>query len=451
MVLKATAGEIFGPELEENWGWVTSRDYGKEVVKQIRESGVQTVSALLKESQELAEPAEDAGPPMEELPPLPELPELPEMDGDLAEEPMGDEDLAEEPADEDGPSAPKRAEMALVSLEDGIAEVRDIIREMSGEGSNNTIKIDINDGDANAELEGEGAEQIALASNILNQLKASYSEMSGSADELAMIVETYQGKENLTASQIRDLGKISNAAIRDSNVLRGESSAICKMARTMSESLVKTSEYAEDVPAEVESGTNAAFFAEPEADNSSDELISEAMELRKRRRSAIVNKVAKRALSERKSKRELIAKRAMEANIAPETVTTETVKDAVSVEEAQTNASVIKDMLNETVANKREEEGRDSYRLKLRRAYDLGMEMQRKGLVAQSKTALDKQVDDIMLFDDRAFEAFKRSVGNTRGVSSVKIAADLGGVNIGVEAPSVDPQTNLEVLASMWD
>ena len=476
LVLAATAGEIFGPELEENWGWVTSRDYGKEVVKQIRESGVKAVAGLLKEAQDIApameEPAADLG--GEELPPLPELPQMEE--GGLEEGGLEEGGLEELPEDEpEETSASERAETALMGLEDGIAELREIINELSGEGGSNTIKIDINGEDAETEVEGEGAEQLSLASNILNQLKVSHAEMNSAADEIAMIVETYQGKGNLTRNQVKDLGKITNAAVRDANVLCGESSAVCKMAKTISASMVKTSEYVE--PAARNEGASAKVPAaaigmvstDAPAD-SSDELVTEAMELRKRRRESLVNSVEKRALNTRRQKRELLAKKAMEnyyseedeaaENHADDQDQPEGAEDAENEAsdhgvgesaEISSNASSIKDMISETVIKKTEDEARDSYKLKLRRAYDLGMEMQRKGLVPRSKVALDKQVDDIMLFDDRAFEAFKRSIGNARPIQDIKIAADLGGVNIGVETPNVEIKTNLEVLASMWE
>ena len=78
--------------------------------------------------------------------------------------------------------------------------------------------------------------------------------------------------------------------------------------------------------------------------------------------------------------------------------------------------------------------------------------MQKKGLLALSKTALDHQVDEIMEFDDKAFEAVKRTVANARSVSQVKTAADLGGINVGeVSAPEGAPvKTTSELLTLLW-
>ena len=109
--------------------------------------------------------------------------------------------------------------------------------------------------------------------------------------------------------------------------------------------------------------------------------------------------------------------------------------------------------LNARMQEKKAEEERESYRIKLRRAYDVGMDMQRKGLLPHTKVALDKQVDDIMSFDDGAFESFKRSIANAKPVRNVKIASDLGGINVGVESES-NTQTRAitaDRLLSLWD
>jgi hypothetical protein len=116
-------------------------------------------------------------------------------------------------------------------------------------------------------------------------------------------------------------------------------------------------------------------------------------------------------------------------------------------------ASALNDIVTEGFEAKKAEQDKDIYKLKLRRAYDVAMEMQSKGLIGLSKTALDKQVDDIMDFDDKAFEAFKRSVANTRSVNVKKAGLDLGGLNVGVEsdvAPS-PAKSSAEVLKMLWD
>ena len=61
-----------------------------------------------------------------------------------------------------------------------------------------------------------------------------------------------------------------------------------------------------------------------------------------------------------------------------------------------------------------------------------------------------------MTFDNNAFEAFKRSIASARKVSNVKVATDLGGVNIGVgseqaEAKRSSANMTADALSSMWE
>jgi hypothetical protein len=114
----------------------------------------------------------------------------------------------------------------------------------------------------------------------------------------------------------------------------------------------------------------------------------------------------------------------------------------------------VADSLKQKLAAKKVEEERETYRIKLRRAYDVGLEMQRKGLLPKIKTALDRQVDDIMSFDDKAFEAFKRSIANANPVGNVKIASDLGGLNVGIESEAATVTSegvSANTLSRMWD
>ena len=79
--------------------------------------------------------------------------------------------------------------------------------------------------------------------------------------------------------------------------------------------------------------------------------------------------------------------------------------------------------------------------------------MQKKGLISHTKTALDKQVDEIMDFDDNAFESFKRSIANLKPVQNVKTASSIGSLNVGIkeEVHSQPVSVTKNILASMWD
>ena len=93
----------------------------------------------------------------------------------------------------------------------------------------------------------------------------------------------------------------------------------------------------------------------------------------------------------------------------------------------------------------------EGFRLKMRRAYDIGLEMQDKGLIGQGRPYLEKMVDDIMKFDDKAFEAFKRAMERTERIAKV---ASKGGTALEVglqeEPASVGPATLAGQLGRLW-
>jgi hypothetical protein len=108
-VVASTAVDIFGSELRENWNWLKSQEYGKEVCDQIRSFGLNYVAGILKTAQEgggeMALPELDApGGGEEGLPELDApgggeegLPELPALEEDAPDE-------GEEGEEEESPS-----------------------------------------------------------------------------------------------------------------------------------------------------------------------------------------------------------------------------------------------------------------------------------------------------------------------------------------------------------
>jgi predicted nucleic acid-binding Zn-ribbon protein len=102
--------------------------------------------------------------------------------------------------------------------------------------------------------------------------------------------------------------------------------------------------------------------------------------------------------------------------------------------------SVVKAKLKDSFMAKKASEEKEAIRWKVRRAYDLAMKMQRKGMIPGTSVALDDQVDTILQFDDGAFEAFKQAVDHTRVQETTKIASDLGGINVGVESDEAPAQ-----------
>jgi hypothetical protein len=89
---------------------------------------------------------------------------------------------------------------------------------------------------------------------------------------------------------------------------------------------------------------------------------------------------------------------------------------SVSIKEA-----AMKKELAQALVVKKAEDDKTKWRVKLRRAYDLGLAMQDKGMIGRTKEALDAQVDEVIKFSDEAFESYKRVVANTN--AQVKTAS----------------------------
>jgi len=472
-VIAATGHEIFGNEVSQNWDWLTSKEYGQEVCKQIRTSGLSHVAMLLKGAQAV-DPAvpvpagpEAAAPAGAEAPPPPPVP-------DMGAEPMGEE--------EEGDKSPKElVEEAIVLIEEKLDEVKNALKDLSG---GEPVEVNVNVGDEGVEKDES---PLKLSSSIASQLKKAYAEMNESADELAMIAETYEGAGRLSAENRRELDKIASESLREASALIGSSKTLTKMAGLVSSSLTKVAKvaYAEDASMEYASmdmadeGSdedlgddymNESDDSEDNADDSDagvDKLITAALDLRRARREQLVVEAAKKSKkmdekmekmrAAKKDEKKSDSKAAKKSKAEEEEEEEDDVKSKKSTKKASDSSSIsksaaLRDMVNDAFQTKKADDERESYKIKLRRAYDVAIEMQKKGLLPISKTALDKQVDDIMDFDDRAFEAFKRSVAAARPVESVKVARDLGGINVGVESTSEQPQTKstAELLSMLW-
>jgi hypothetical protein len=309
-----------------------------------------------------------------------------------------------------------------------------------------------------------------------------------------LVAETYDNISKLSSGNRKQFVKLASAAIKDADHLTGESRGLMRVAMSEMEEFARDGavdsaldgaeddeesfaldlledeegSYAEDEdfglddygamrPAKEDMVEDEDFALDEAEDDdlAEDDLVAEAMTLRKTRRESLLKQAENRFLKERASNREAILKQA-DGSDASDEVAEDALAEDVVVAAGNRRKNLVKNILDSKVAEKKVDEERENYRVKLRRAYDVGLEMQRKGLLAHSKTALDKQVDEIMTFDGNAFEAFKRSIGNARAVGSVKVASDLGGINIGVESDqaAVKPSgriTTADTLTSMWE
>ena len=513
-VIAATAGSIFGSSLPENWEWIKSAEYGKEVCKEIRASGVDYVSSLLKSAQDAAmapaAPAPDAGAmaPMDAgmAPAEAPMPEMP------AEQPVAEDEGAEE----GGENPSKQIDEELTTIEETVSTVRDLVKDLEDSGSSD---VDVNVfTDKDKEKGGEGSEKLALSRSLVQNLKRAYRQLDSSADELAMIAETYENINKLSSSQRKEFKKLAAEARMDSARVHGETMALVRIAsslkrpaslskRAQEEIDMSMDDMMEDMDMSMDMAMDdSADAAVDEAKDESAELVSEAMNMRKARRESILKKAESSFLASRASARNSLLKMAEEEmeddakdkahkgkkheedmkkdekkeekkedkkeekksddlnDMSAEALSsgfdmgmrsqdnmpsgmTEGQQITETVKPFNVNSS-----LSQRAMQKKAAEEREAYRVKLRRAYDVGMEMQKKGLLPLTKAALDKQVDDIMEFDDNAFEAFKRSVANAKTVRNMKVASDLGGVNVGVETDTQTQPTRLtaDKLMGLW-
>jgi len=165
-VIAATAGSIFGSSLPENWEWIKSAEYGKEVCKEIRASGVDYVSSLLKSAQDAAmapaAPAPDAGAmaPMDAgmAPAEAPMPEMP------AEEPAAEDEGAEDVGED--PS--KQIDEELTTIEETVSTVRDLVNDLEDSGSSD---VDVNVfTDKDKDKGGESSEKLALSRSLVQNL-----------------------------------------------------------------------------------------------------------------------------------------------------------------------------------------------------------------------------------------------------------------------------------------
>jgi len=534
-VIAATAGQIFGADLNSNWDWIKSQGYGQEVCKHIRASGIPYVSGLLKSAQE-AGAALDAGaalPPPPDMGAAPAAPDMgalplpPDM-GAMAEGEEGSDEEVEESEDKSEEPAVQIDE-ELSKIDEAASNVRDLVNELKDKQE---ADVDVNVFTGKKKNEGEEAAdegKLALSRHLMDNLKKAYRQLDSSADELAMVAETYDNISKLSSLQRREFVKLAYDARKDSARILGEATSLIRIAKTfVNTTKIKKSaqavvekdfmkddyvDYEDDMMGDMmddESMDNSSY-ADDEAKDDASELVTAAMNMRKARREAIVKQAETKVLAKRAAARSSLLKKSQQNSDAP--LKPDLADDAKDkhhkgphhkgphhkaeeeITEGDEKSDDLNDMsalhtmnglqmgmrsqenmssgmktgpqmsdsikpfdvrtsaLNSRMQEKRAEEERESYRIKLRRAYDVGMDMQRKGLLPHTKVALDRQVDDIMSFDDGAFESFKRSIGNAKAVRNVKIASDLGGINVGVESES-NTQTgaiNADRLLSLWD
>ena len=467
-VISVSANDIFGTDVNRNWKWMNSKEYSQEVCKEIRASGIPYVKQILKGAQAAPAPAApapaapaapDAAPAMPDLGgDMPDLGgDMPDLGGDMPD--LGGDmpdlggDMPEDKGDEPEEKNPSELiDDKLMEIEELIADIKDLKSKLEDEKMAD-VKVNVNVGDdKKEEIEGESQELESLASSILGQLKTAMSELDDAADEMAMVSETYSNMRKLSSNQKRSFVKLASDAYDDAVDVIGQAKAVLSMSsktanfyRNRKSNLIKkassysnrkTSSYSDVVDLELPDSDIFNSRIEKSSSEGVSDLIKEAIELRKAKRESLLKKASSKI-----QKRASVEKEAVENNI----------EDSL-----MERKDYIKTKLKSAFNKKQASQDSEIYKIKLRRAYDVGLEMQKKGMIASSKAALDTQVDDIMQFDDKAFEAFKRSIDNTKVARNV-MTTDLGGINIGskdsqiLEKSASVKDVTANVLSKMWE
>jgi hypothetical protein len=86
-------------------------------------------------------------------------------------------------------------------------------------------------------------------------------------------------------------------------------------------------------------------------------------------------------------------------------------------------------------AKKQAKASLDEEKAKMRRAYDIALEMQEKGMISDDPSTLHAQVDEIMKFDNKAFESYKLAISRVAKPAAVKTAAPA--INVGVNSEDI--------------
>lgn len=510
LVIAATAKDIMGPALEQEWDWITSKDYAKAVVAAIREQGLETVGKMLtrpKVAQELPEvpaaPAPDAGAA------------APDAGAAAPELAAPDLDIEEAPMDEGAEESPKAiVDQALTDIEERVAELRAAVDKLGGDGGPDVINVNVGEKDG---------EEVKLSHQILRDLKVALAEANESADELAKISKSLEMAGSLSSEVRGDLFRVSQAALLDSTELLGETSTLLRMARTIADSMVKVSSYTEEAPAKTEA-PKAKKAASQEGD-----LVKAALELRRQRREALLkaameeeesamaheandgigmwenagvagvakdtaediarkqpsapkehgaspstgNQDAKQhkdysgtpsrqvAEGAKPSVKEHAADDDLDASEVHE-IAEDEAEEEIEEHEKEMHGKKESDALDQVkaklqaqVLHKKAEEERQAYRIRVRRAYDLAAEMQRKAMIGNTRAELDHQVDLMLEFDDKAFESFKRSVAAVKAPPSTVKTASAGAlpnVGFGEKEQEVEVASGFtDQISRLWD
>ena len=532
MILSASGSEIYGDELDSNWDYLSSAEYGKDVMKYLRTDGFDRVAFLLKGAQDPAVTLPPA--PGGELPPAAPAPAPAPA---AAEEPKKDKNQ-------------EKINTALNAVEEKIEELRELCSGGSG-----LVDVDV---DVSKKEPGLGK---------LDELTASVlTLLDESADELALASEALE-KSAVDEKLLEAIGQ----ALRDNETIMAQASLVvdAKKKKEKKDKKEDKKEEKEEKKEDKEEKKEFPFMKKEDKEEKEDkkekkaqELLDKALKVRAANRAALLatatecEKCGEESAEDhacmaddmammveedmadvcaaRKLDREgLVAQAAdklqyptihdkpltldkaentteptfFQAHPKGGTVTeltgtktpeakVETIEEVHEimrdVAESQPRnvreaAAVLQEKIvegavkaadldklvaegkvdSETVsywkkyfaqapgsgsfgadlskefAGKKKEASDEAVLVKLRRAYDVGLQAQEKGIINSTRASLDNYVDEILQFDDASFESNKRIIASYNSASAKQVGKmPIVGTNAAAEPMNVTASTN---------
>jgi hypothetical protein len=532
LILTATGSEIYGDELDGNWDYLNSADYGRDVMKMVRTDGFDRVAFLLKGADAMPAVTDPVAAPA----PAPEAAPMPAPDAkpEVKEEPKKDK-------------TQDKINAALNAVEEKIEEIRELT------GGKGLVDVDV---DVAKKEPGKLDDLGASRDDLLTVLAL----MDESADELALASEAVEKSANVDGKLLEAIGQ----ALKDNETIMAQAALLVDAKKkTKKEKAEEKKEKEEAKKEEVK---------EDEKESKAQELLDRALKARAENRAAMLSKAmedkcdscpkcgakmtedhacdmtveedAKDVCAARKAERDSLVAQAADKVQYPrihdkpltldvaETVTeptffqahpkggtvteltgtktpdakVETIaeqheadvevakKQPINVREAAAilqekiveGAMKVEDLdrlvaegkvdseaanywkkffaqapaagsfgadLSKEFANKKKEAGNEAVLVKLRRAYDVGLQAQEKGIINSTRAALDNYVDEILKFDDAAFESNKRIIASYNAAPKASGKMPVVGGNAAAEpiitTASTEPVQEPSILDSL--
>jgi hypothetical protein len=260
LLLTATGSQVYENELNDNWNVFASEDWGRAILREIRENGIKRVATMLGTSLKKTALEMPAMPPVSPMPPMPGK--------EITDGVEPKEEVGKTPVDESLDSLTTHLEEAEKSLGD----LRDAVEELDGKGPEAELdsagvsaaddertydmteklkqmfKVEKMRDPSLTEEEFKARHQEhfkSSASSILDKFNNVFANLDESADELAMLVESLSDRKKLgkTSDEITsEIISLSKDAIAENIELRKEASLIVESAKKIKEDKKKKKE-----------------------------------------------------------------------------------------------------------------------------------------------------------------------------------------------------------------